>query len=83
MAIEKVIPNLDSSKASSDGCIQLVVLKNCEPELSYIIFEFFNKRMKESCFPGCWEVSSVVPVFKNAGERSTAKNYRLPVSFLW
>ena len=23
----------------------------------------------------CWKVSSVVPVFKNAGERSTAKNY--------
>ena len=37
--------------------------------------------MKESCFPHCWKVSSVVPVFKNVGERSTAKNYR-PVSLL-
>ena len=35
--------------------------------------------LKESCFPGCWKVSSVVPVFKNVGERSTAKNYH-PVS---
>ena len=35
----------------------------------------------ESCFPNCWKVSSVVPVFKNVGERSTAKNYR-PVSLL-
>ena len=26
-------------------------------------------------FPDCWKVSSVVPVFKNVGERSTAKNY--------
>ena len=33
----------------------------------------------ESCFPDCWKVSSAVPVFKNLGERSTAKNYR-PVS---
>ena len=27
----------------------------------------------ESCFPDCWKVSSVVPVFKNVGERSAAK----------
>ena len=50
-----------------------------EPELSYILAELFNKCLKESCFPDCWKVSSVVPVFKNVGERSTAKNY-LPVS---
>ena len=31
------------------------------------------------CFPGCLKVSSVVPVFKNVGEMSTAKNYH-PVS---
>ena len=36
----------------------------------------------ESCFPDCWKVSSVVPVFKNVGERSTAKNYH-PVSLLY
>ena len=35
----------------------------------------------ESCFPDCWKVSLVVPVFKNVGERSTAKNYH-PVSLL-
>ena len=59
----------------------MVVLKNCEPELSYILAELFNKCLKESCFPDYWKVSSVVPVFKNIGERSTAKNYR-PVSLL-
>ena len=37
--------------------------------------------VKESCFPDCWKVSSVVPIFKNVGERFTAKNY-LPVSLL-
>ena len=37
--------------------------------------------LKESCFPCWWKVSSVVPVFKNVGERSTAKNY-CPVSLL-
>ena len=79
--VKKVIMNLDLSKASGSDCIPVVVLKNCEPELSYILAELFNKCLKESCFPDCWKVSSVVPVFKNVGERSTAKNYR-PVSLL-
>ena len=73
--------NLDLSKASGSDCIPVVVLKNCEPELSYILAELFNNFLKESCFPDCWKVSSVVPVFKNAGERSTAKNY-CPASLL-
>ena len=77
--VKKVIMNLDFSKASGPDCIPVVVLKNCEPELSYILAELFNKCLKESCFPDCWKVSSVVPVLKNVGERSTAKNYR-PVS---
>ena len=53
----------------------MVFLKTCGRELSYILAELFNKCQKESCFPDCWKVSSVVPVFKNVGERSTAKNY--------
>ena len=79
--VKKVITNLDLLKASGPDCIPVVVLKNCEPELSYILAELFNKCLKESCFPDCWKVSLVVPVFKNVGERSTAKNY-CPVSLL-
>ena len=59
----------------------MVVLKNCEPKLSYILLEFFNIYLKEYCFPGCWKVSSVVPVFKNVEETCTTKNYR-PASLL-
>ena len=77
--IKKIITNLDSSKAFGSDCIPVVALKNCEPELSYILAELFDKSLKESCFPDCWKVSSVVPVYKNVGERSAAKNYR-PVS---
>ena len=79
--VRKVIMNLYLSKVSGPDCIPVVVLKNCELELSYILAELFNKCLKESCFPDCWKVSSVVPVFKNVGERSTAKNYH-PVSLL-
>ena len=79
--VKKVITTLDSSKASGLDCIPVVVLNNCEPELSYILSKFFKNCLKESCFPDCWKVSSVVPLFKNVGERSTAKNHR-PVSLL-
>ena len=48
--VKKVITNLDSSKASGPDCIPAVVLKNCEPELSYILAKLFNKCLKESCF---------------------------------
>ena len=79
--VKKVIMNLDLLKASGPDCIPVVVLKNCEPELSHILPELFSKCLKESCFPHCWKVLSVVPVFKIVGERSTVKNYR-PVSLL-
>ena len=79
--VKKVISNLDSAKVSGPDCIPEVVLKNCEPEFLYILAELFNMCLKESCFPGCWKISLVVPVFKNAGEMCTAENY-LP-SFLW
>ena len=49
----KVVMNLDLSKASGPDCIPVVVLKNCEPELSCILAELFNKCLKESCFPDC------------------------------
>ena len=55
--VKKVIMNLDLSKASGPDCIPVMVLKNCGPELSYILAEFFNKCLKESCFPDCWKVS--------------------------
>ena len=51
--VKKVIMNLDLSKASGPDCIPVVVLKNCELELSYILAELFNKCLKGPCFPDC------------------------------
>ena len=52
--VKKVIMNLDLSKAYGPDCIPVVVLKNCETELSYISAELCSKCLKESCFPGCF-----------------------------
>ena len=79
--VKKLIMNLDLLKASGANCILVVVLKNCKPELSYILVELCNKCLKKSCFPDCLEVSLVAPVFKNVGEWFTAKSYH-PVSLL-
>ena len=57
--VKEVIKNLDSSKASGPGCVPVVVLKNCEPELSYILTKLFSM-----CLEGLI-----------SGQRSTAKNY--------
>ena len=65
--VKKIITNLDSSKVSSSDFIPVVLLKSCELELSYILAEIFNICLKESCFPDCWKVSLVVPVFENVG----------------
>ena len=80
--VKKVIMNLDLPKASGPDCFPVMVLKNCELELSYILAELFNKCLKESCFPDCWKVSSVVPVFKNVGKGLQLKTTALLVFFL-
>ena len=44
--VKKVIKNLDLSKASSPDCIPVLFLNKCEPELSYVLAELFNKCLK-------------------------------------
>ena len=81
--VKKVMTNLDSSKACGPDCIPVVILKNCEPELLYVLAELFNICLKESCFPHCWKVSLVILVFKNVGKGLLLKTTALLVFFLW
>ena len=74
---KKVKTKLDLSKVPYPGCISVLVLKTCKPEISYILAEFFNM-----CLKDCWEASAVALAFKNVGDRFTAKNYH-PVSLLF
>ena len=55
--VEKVIMNLHLSKASGPDYIPVAVLKHCQPKISFILGELFNKYLKESCFPDYWKVS--------------------------
>ena len=57
--VKKPIMNLDLSKVSGPAYIPMMVLMHCEPELSYLLAELFNKCLKESCFPDCWKAFSI------------------------
>ena len=82
--VKKVIMNLDLLKASGPDCIPVVDLKNCEPELCYILAELFNKCLTESSFLDCWKVSSMVPILKNVGKEGLLlKTAALLVFFPW
>ena len=48
--VKKVLTKLNLSKASGPDCIPLVVLKNCETEISYILAELFNMCLKVLLF---------------------------------
>ena len=69
--VKKVIINLDSPKVSGPDYIPVMVLKNCEPELSYILAELFNMCLKEPCFPDWWKVSLVLPLGKGLQLKTT------------
>ena len=51
-SVKEVINYLDIRKLSGPDFILVVVLKNCEPKISYMLWV-------ESCFPNCWKVLSM------------------------
>ena len=79
--VKKVITNPDSLNTSGPDCISLVLLKNCQPELSYILAEIFNVCLKESCFPDCWKVSLVALYLRMLGKGLMLKTTTLLVFF--
>ena len=81
--VGKVVMNLDFSTASGPDYIPVVVLKNYEPEPSYILAELFNKCLKECYFPDCWKVSSVSLYLRMLGKGLLLKTTTLLVFLLW
>ena len=57
--------------------VPVIVMKNSEPELLYILAESSNICRREFCFLDFWKDLDVIAVFKNVRERSTPKNYCL------
>ena len=63
--VKKVIMNLDLSNASGPHYIPVVVIKNCEPELSYIlVFKNVGKRSTAKNYSPVSLLSVVSKVFE-------------------
>ena len=65
--MKNIIIDFDSSEVTGPDCVSVLVLKNCQPELLYILVELVNMCLEESFFSDCSKVSFVVPELKNVG----------------
>ena len=81
--VKKVTMNLDLSKASGPDCIPVVVLKNREAELSYVLAELFNKFLKESCFQIAGRFHHWSLYIRMLGKGLQLKATTLLVFFVW
>ena len=68
--VKKIIAALDYSKTSGPNCIAMVLLKNCEPYLSYILGNPSNTCLRKPYSPDCWKLLSVALV-QECCERSS------------
>lgn len=70
------ISQLDMNKLSGSDKINVVILKKIVPKLSFIFSNIFNMCLHESLFPNWLKISSVAPIFGNAGAKSYHQKYR-------
>lgn len=78
--IEKILTNLNPSKACGYDRIGNRVIKMCMPGIVAPLTMLCNRSLLHGEFPSAWKFSNVIPLFKN-GDRQDKTNYR-PVSLL-
>lgn len=71
----------DSTKATGQDYIPVVVLMTLSSELFPVLIKCFNRCLKKKCFPVLYKISTVCLVYKNAGESSSLLQY-YPISRL-
>ena len=81
--IKKVMMNVDLSKASGPDCIPVVVLKNCEPELSYILAELSVSVLRSLVFQIVERFHQWYLYLRMLGKELQLKTTALLVFFLW
>ena len=76
-----VIRTLDPKKAIGIDTISAKILKDVEAILAKPVFMIFNMMIDEDTFPSQAKIASILPLYKDKGERSDKTNYR-PLSIL-
>jgi len=65
--VEKLLCNLNVSKASGPDQIPCRLLKGLAGEISPILTEIFKQSMRDGVIPSIWKNANVTPVFKKGG----------------
>jgi len=78
---KNVIRGLDPKKAIGFDTISAQILKDMEDVLAEPVLNIFNMMIDEDIFPSQAKIGSILPFFKDKGERSDKTNYR-PLSVL-
>ena len=69
---------VDTAKSIVGNELTAILEELCRQKgISPVLAKIYNKCLAESCFPSRWKSSSVVPVFKNDGDRSDPGKYCL------
>ena len=82
--IGQLIKTMKSSNYSPCGVSQTFIkfLKtHTGLVISKHISDLFNRIFSTGCFPQCWKVAHLTPIFKKKGSKSEIENYR-PISIL-
>ncbi len=78
---KNVIRGLDPKKATGFDTISAKILKDMEDILAEPVLVIFNMMIDEDTFPSQAKIGSILPLFKDKGDRSDKTNYR-PLSIL-
>jgi hypothetical protein len=78
--VEKLLREIDPTKACTPDSFPSLVLKERASELSPSACKLFNKSISSGTFPQQWKEAVVVPIHKK-GDRNFVTNYK-PISLL-
>ena len=78
--INDAINCLSSSPSSSVDHITAYMIKASKSGLLDVLEYLFNLSLSQRCFPSCWKISKVTPLFKS-GNPTEVNNYR-PISII-
>ena len=79
--VDKIIKDLNNSKASGIDNIDTYILKLTRKIIVPSVCHIINLSLQTNKFPTKWKIAKVVPLYKGKGSKLDPKNYR-PVAIL-
>ena len=74
--IKKCVNRLRNNKAADIDCIINEYIKNTIDLLCPLYVILFNKILDTGILPDEWLVGTIVPIYKNKGDKDDVNNYR-------